>query len=373
MSEKGYNICMRKFILLSFLFFIVGRIYSQDDYVKLYLDRKMSIYSLSQEYSSKGRYEELYLILTKILEKTNSFEVLIERIKVGFGLGKDVNEDLLLAFSIDLINSYRYLPIFQSKNLISNFSEFLLSRKESNQSVLYFFSKTCLTYNHVEPLLKLITNVVITNEEILSSLLSKLFLFKMFKDIVNVYDFYSTKIDFDLENTVIVARSMASIGDERCITLLNRDNYYFLPYRIEVLVKLGYIDEAVNEIKYYGISSKSAFFAFISLLNKGEYKLCETSLFYINDLYMRQYLSVILDLLSKGDITNSEKKLKELLGKRGVSLSIKYQIGVILWVINTAENIYEMKKDIIFAFNYLNGIESNYQSERVLERIKYFR
>ncbi|MGC8766841.1 MAG: hypothetical protein ACP5QP_03995 [Brevinematia bacterium] len=364
---------MKKFIFLLILL-ITSEAYSQVDYVELYLKNKISLYSISQEFSSKSKYRELYEILSRILEKTNSFEVLIEKIKIGFGLGIDVNKELLMAFSNNLIENYKYLPIFQSKNLVSNFSEFLIREKETNQTVIYQFSKLCLTYNYIEPLVNLATNTSITNEEVISQLVSKLFSFNMFSNVVKIYDKYKGIISFDTEDLITIGRSMANIGDERSITLLEQDIPYFLPYRVEALVKLGYIDEAVNEIKTYGINARSALWAFTALLNKEEYNLCQTSLIYINDINLRSYLSIILNFLTKNDIIETERKLKELLKKRDVNLSIKNQIAIILWIINTSENIKEMKKEIIFSYNYLNGIKtSNFYSERVLEKIRNFR
>lgn len=356
-------------ILLVFILTIVSNSWGQD-YVSLYLQNKITLQSLVLEFSSRSKYNELYEILDNILKITNVYEVRLEKIKVGYPLGKNILEDLYLVMGTNIFERYIYLPIFSIPTLVSNFSEYLLRLEKPNDIVLKSFSKVCLINNHLEPMLFLVKKGIITNNLILSDLIEKLFNFRMFSEIRDIFYTFKDKVEWDINTLLNIGRALGELGDEESLKILSSDNYVFIPYRIEFLIRFGYIEEGIEEVRNYGISPRNAKYVFLAFLNTTNFTDAKVCLSYLPTDF-REYFSCVLDIFLGKNILDIEKRLKNLLLKQDISPEVKNQIGFILWIINTSSDKKTMNEEIIFCLNYLNNIKSNrFYSERVYQKIK---
>ncbi|MEN2997545.1 MAG: hypothetical protein ABDH28_00685 [Brevinematia bacterium] len=354
-----------------FFAFLCPFSFSDIDYVTLYLQNRISLQSLVNEFIFKAKYSELYSILDEILKRTNVYEVRIEKIKVGYPLGRDVLEDIYISLDSTNFEKYSYLSVFSGVKVLVSISKYLIAREEVSELVLKNFSRLCFLNNSPELVIDLVKAGKITNVFIFSELIQRLYGFSMFSEIREVYYYLRDKVEFDKEDLLMVGRALGELDDEECLRILSLDHPMFIPLRIEFLIRFGYIDEGIREASSYGVSPKNAKYVFLAFLNVGNFNEARRCLVYISQYGTRSYLSSILELFADGNILGVERKLKELLLDVGVEPDVKNQIGFLLWIINTSESRESMLGEVLFCLNYFNKVRNKkLSSSRVLQKIR---
>lgn len=355
---------------------IYSSIYSQElpfkDYISGYIEGRIGLQVIVMDFVSKSKYEELYSLLDEISKKTNSYEVLVEKVKVGFPLKRDVMNELYTVLDNEIFERYIYNSVFSERRLLDSFYRNLLERRTNiSEVVIRNLSRLCFHNNYLSPLIVLTRERIITNRVIISELLSKLEAFEMFSEIVDVYRSIKNYYEFDTTDLLTVARGLGEVGDEECLKMLSQSLPQYIPLRIEFLIKFGYVQEGVEEARVYGVSSRNAKYVLIALLNLKKFDEARSLLPFINQQSLLNYLSVVINILRGQDLLNNERKLKDMLQTKGLDPNIKNQISLILWSMNTASSRDDIFNEVIFILNYFNNIRnSNITSKRVLDVIK---
>lgn len=367
--EKGGLLCMKGSVIIVLLFVLVSAL--EANYVERYLEGKISLQSILFELTSKSRYNELYEILVRILERTNVYEVRFEKFKLGYSLGKDVLADLYTLMESGEFERYVYSSVFAERRVISTFSEYLVSREYVSETVVKNFSRVCFLNNYLEEVVKVVIGKNVTNENLLFEILVKLENFLMFSHIREIYYALRGKIKFGVESMVIFARGLGECGDEEALSLVYMDHPMVVPLRIELLARFGYFDEVIREVSKYGISSRSAKYVFISFLNLRDFENAKLCLNYITLLGLKNYFSKVIDIFTSKDLVSVERELRRFLVDDTITEDIKNQIAFLLWVIETSTTREDLVNEVIFSLNYFNGVRSKkVYSERIMSRIK---
>lgn len=356
------------------MFFVLYNVsgFSSTNYVSLFLEGKISLQSLVSEFTYKGKYEELLNILDRILERTNMYEVRFEKVKIGYSLGKNILEEFYLIINTNVFDRIIfYSAIFFDKRFLDDFSSFVLDRNISDFWVINNLFRLCSLKNYFTPIVGIVVGMRITNGTLISELIDKLYSFFMYSDITNI--FYSLReiYTFSEEDLLLVGRSLGELGDEECLKIFSKNNRSFVPFRIEFLIRFGYIDEGISEAKVGFLTPRLAKYLFIAFLNLGDYEEARMVLNYINIESFKLYFSYVLDLLMGRNLLQVEEKLKNLLKNPGIDLDVKNQVGFLLWIINTSNDKKTMEEEVIMSLNYFNGIKNHkYSSIRILEKLK---
>lgn len=355
---------------------VCSSVYSQEltskDYISRYIEGKLGLQVIVMDFVSKSRYEELYLLLDEISKRTNSYEVLVEKVKVGFPLRRDVMNELYEVLDSIIFERYIYNSVFSERRLLDSFSRNLLERKTNiSETVVRNFSRLCFDNNYLSPLITLIKEGIVTNRTIISELLSKLEIFEMFPEIVEVYRSIRNYYDFGTTDLVTIARGLGEVGDEECLRILSQNLPQYIPLRIEFLIRFGYIQEGVEEARVYGVSSRNAKYVLIAFLNLKKFDEARSLLPFINQQSLLNYFSVVINILKGQDLLNNERKLRNMLQTKGLEPNIKNQVSLILWSLNTARDRDDIFNEVVTILNHFNNIKNpNIVSKRVLDMIK---
>ncbi|MCX8028854.1 MAG: hypothetical protein N2712_02545 [Brevinematales bacterium] len=343
---------------------------SSNDFVHMYLQGRVGLQYIVSYFASRSMYKELYKVLEEILDKTNSYEVKVEKVKIGYPLGENIMNDFYEIMDTNAFDGYIYSSVFSDDKLLGKFSKYLLEKKRFSEVVFGNFSRVCFLNNHIEPVVDVVLSGLVTNGLIISDLINRLYSFLMFREIAALYRRFRGVINFDSVELSYIARALGELGDEESLMILSSKNPIFTPLRVEFMIRFGYIKEGIEEVKLYGISPGNAKYVVIGFLNLNDVEGASIAVNYILDAYLKKYLMCVIDIFKSRDIIGVERKLKELLATKGVDGDIKNQVAVLLWIINTSQDKDAMNRELLFALNYLNNIKTENIERRILEKIE---
>lgn len=352
------------FIGLLITFFFMGKCFS--DYVDDILNGKKSLDSVVFEFYSSGKYSELYEILEKLSEATNSEKILFEKIKLGYSLGKgNVTNDIyefLNSPSPNLINLI--LVIGNDEKILSGIGNFITSKGISKNTLLNY-SKMCLLNNSLKVLTAFLTNTTPSEElislynEIIESLLQKLDYYQMYNEIVTIFYSYKSYIKFSEFEREIIANGLINLNkpDEALELISNVDSANAIIIRIKSLSMIGELDSALEESKKLRITGINARIVFLLFLNKLDLQSAKNTAVFLDESFRE--LSVGVISLMEGDIMKAEEVMKNILSKSYFDPHIRNLSAELIWVVNNSSDIDETKKLSLSILNRFAKIKNS--------------
>jgi len=342
----------------------MGKCFS--DYVDDILNGKKSLDSVVFEFYSSGKYSELYEILEKLSEATNSEKILFEKIKLGYSLGKgNVTNDIyefLNSPSPNLINLI--LVIGNDEKILSGIGNFITSKGISKNTLLNY-SKMCLLNNSLKVLTAFLTNTTPPEElinlynEIIESLLQKLDYYQMYNEIVTIFYSYKSYIKFSEFEREIIANGLINLNkpDEALELISNVDSANAIIIRIKSLSMIGELDSALEESKKLRITGINARIVFLLFLNKLDLQSAKNTAVFLDESFRE--LSVGVISLMEGDIMKAEEVMKNILSKSYFDPNIRNLSAELIWVVNNSSDIDETKKLSLSILNRFAKIKNS--------------